>query len=197
MKQVISFGKGLPAAAAKLMLTFPKTAELLPGLQKYRIWTDWPTSTISDNLDADGIMDALRKGPYGRCVFQCDNDQAEHQEVLLRFKSGANAVFRMTGFSHREGRTLRIDGSRGVLQAKFGASNEITVTPHGSMRGKRYFSHNGLPGHSEADEGLMAAWSCVFDGYRPDSSGAASSVSHTLAFLADKSVSEHKTLILP
>src|SRR5205823_4782188 len=61
----------------------------------------------------DGIMHALRTGPYGRCVYRCDNDAVDHQVVLLRFARGVDVSLTMQGASHVEGRTVRIGGRGG------------------------------------------------------------------------------------
>ena len=42
--------------------------------------THWPASTIVDGVpDIENIGLALRDGPYGRCVYECDNDVCDNQ----------------------------------------------------------------------------------------------------------------------
>ncbi len=51
-------------------------------------------------------------GPYGRCVYACDNDVCDHQTVHIRFKSGLDVDFRLSAFSDAgAGRLTTIKGS--------------------------------------------------------------------------------------
>ena len=34
----------------------------------------WPTEMLTTDLSREGRLKALREGPYGRCVYHCDND---------------------------------------------------------------------------------------------------------------------------
>ncbi|MCP4754502.1 MAG: Gfo/Idh/MocA family oxidoreductase, partial [Proteobacteria bacterium] len=98
------------STAAKFMLRFPNIAKHVPGISQYSTWSEWPTSTITEDVSREGIMRALREGPYGRCVYYCDNDQVDHQETIIEFENGCTAVLKMHGHAEQEGRTLRIDG---------------------------------------------------------------------------------------
>lgn len=85
----------------------------------------WPTDVISYDHSAAGIMEALRNGSYGRCVYRCDNDVVDNQAVNIAFEDGATAQLLMTAFCNDSGRKTRIFGTRGDLYAD---SNLITVT---------------------------------------------------------------------
>lgn len=39
----------------------------------------WPVNVICDQVDIENVTDALKKGPYGRCVYDMDNDVMSHQ----------------------------------------------------------------------------------------------------------------------
>ena len=84
---------------------------------------------ISAGLSYEARLHALKTGPYGRCVYRCDNDVVDHQVVTMNFPSGATATLTMQGFSHVEGRTTRIDGTRATLLANE-ARREIIVQDH-------------------------------------------------------------------
>jgi predicted dehydrogenase len=79
--------------------------------------TGWPLSTITSEMTKGGIIHELRTGPYGRCVYECDNDVVDHQVVNMEFEGGETASFTMTGFTKARQRETRIFGSRGEIYA--------------------------------------------------------------------------------
>ena len=83
----------------------------------------WPASVISADSSFDARRAALETGPYGRCVYHCDNDVVDHQVAVMELTGGASATFAMHGHSGEEGRTLRIDGTLATLRGVFSASD--------------------------------------------------------------------------
>jgi len=41
--------------------------------------TGWPVDIITQVPDIESVMDAIHVGPYGRCVYDCDNDVVDSQ----------------------------------------------------------------------------------------------------------------------
>lgn len=72
--------------------------------------------SVTGELSEANILRALREGPYGRCVFACDNDVADHQVVNLEFENGATAVFTLAGCSRYGERRTVIFGSLGEIR---------------------------------------------------------------------------------
>jgi hypothetical protein len=51
--------------------------------------TGWPLHVLTEGVpDVESITAALEKGPYGRCVYECDNDVADNQTVQIQFAKG-------------------------------------------------------------------------------------------------------------
>lgn len=42
--------------------------------------TSWPVRPLVDGVpDIENVTEALQKGPYGKCVYESDNDVVDHQ----------------------------------------------------------------------------------------------------------------------
>lgn len=76
----------------------------------------WPLNILTPEPDLQSITEALSSGPYGRCVYRCDNDVADHQVVSMEFSRGGTASFTMVGFSEMADRSTRISCTRGRLE---------------------------------------------------------------------------------
>lgn len=61
------------------------------------------------------VSEALKTGPYGRCVFACDNNVVDHQIVHLRFQNGIRADLKMLAFTSGWGRNLNFYGTYGNI----------------------------------------------------------------------------------
>lgn len=100
--------------------------------------TGWPVDVLSVNPTPESVRRALETGPYGRCVYHCDNNVVDHQVVNLELDGGACINFTMCAFSNRNYRTIHIMGTRGeisgdmeenrIVLQKFGAEPE-EITP--------------------------------------------------------------------
>jgi predicted dehydrogenase len=165
---------------------------LIPPLDAGLDYRGWPISTISEDTSPEARRRALETGPYGRCVYRCDNDVVDHQTVNMEFESSASAVLVMHGHSHREGRTMRYDGTRATLIGYFYLTDsEIQIHDH--FTGKVEIIRPelgplGATGHGGGDEGVMRAFVRALREGRvePLTSARASLESHLLAFAAEK-----------
>ena len=75
----------------------------------------FPLHVITDDRSREGVMQALRTGPYGRCVYECDNDVVDNQVVNLQFDGGQTASFTMVAFTDTGHRRTHIFGTRGEI----------------------------------------------------------------------------------
>ena len=90
--------------------------------------TGWPVNILTTQHDEEGVMKALREGPYGRCVYRCGSDVVDHQVVNLLLEDGVTVSFSMCGFSKYNQRDIRIMGTHGEIVGDLEA-NTIRVMP--------------------------------------------------------------------
>ena len=107
----------------------PETPFAWMPLTDHGEW-DPRTGTLSET--ADERLEALRTGPYGRCVYRCANDAVDNQVVMMEFASGASGVLSVHGHAHDDQRTVRYDGTRATVLGRFGdfSGAELTVHHH-------------------------------------------------------------------
>ena len=96
----------------------------------HRTGDEWPQNVVAFEPTEEKLLAALKDGPYGRCVYHCDNDVVDHQVVNLELEDGATVNFTMTAFTAHGGRTLRVGGTMGELYCDMKA-NTIRVMPYG------------------------------------------------------------------
>ena len=151
-------------------------------------WTGWPVSAISENLSLEARRHALETGPYGRCVYHCDNDVVDHQTVNMEFEGGTSVVLFMHGHSHEESRTMRYDGTRATLRAKFDYLNGwIEIHDHLTNRCEEVEIPRSISGHGGGDFGVVRAFLRAVRGEEPALTTAREALeSHLLAFAAEQ-----------
>jgi hypothetical protein len=150
--------------------------------------TGWPVHVITDDLSSAGRLEALRSGPYGRCVYTAGSDVVDHQVVAMQLASGASATLTMHGHSGREERTIRIDGSRGTLRARFGGVESIEVLDHATGTLELVPVPELPGGHGGGDDGSIREFLDAVRGRAPDTSPIAAALeSHVVAFAAEES----------
>ncbi|NVM30373.1 MAG: Gfo/Idh/MocA family oxidoreductase [Candidatus Helarchaeota archaeon] len=181
--------------------TFKVFSTLIPPLKQLSEWKQWPISVITDDLSYEGKLKALEEGPWGRCVYHCDNNQPDHIIVGINFENGVTANLTVHGHSAREGRSIRVDGTKGTLIGEFLHSGE-KLWFYDKLSGKKELVHKarlfeeGLVAHGGGDWKLMDAFVDLLrnDITKPLTGARASLESHIMAFAAEKSRVEGKTI---
>jgi predicted dehydrogenase len=186
--------KGLEGWATRMQLRSPELIKALsnaiPTLKKLSNYRGWPSAVLTNDPTPKNVMAALREGPYGRCVYHCDNDVVDHQVVNMQFESGTSVTLTMHGHSHEEGRSTLIEGSRGRLYAEFQLGGSwIEVDEHLSDWHTRHETHlSAESGHGGGDFGLIAAFVKALQSQNESvglTSARNSLESHLMAFAAE------------
>jgi predicted dehydrogenase len=121
---------------------------------------DWPLDAVIDRYTEADLLTALRHGPYGRCVYACDNDVVDHQVVAMEFDGGATGTLAMTAFNAGGHRRTRLFGTHGELEG-----DGETVRVHEFLTGTTEVLSARPPGdatagggHGGGDWGLLDAF---------------------------------------
>lgn len=112
---------------------------------------------ITTDLSNPGIIHALQEGPYGRCVYRCDNDVVDHQVVNAEFAGGATALFSMCGFTRDSTRHIQIMGTKGEIRG-FMEQSRFVVFDFLTHRETEVKVHAPGTGHHGGDEGLVRSF---------------------------------------
>lgn len=116
--------------------------------------TDWPTNAISNSMAMKDRVQALKTGPYGKCVYRCDNNVVDHQVVSIEFEDGITAAFTMCAFTRDVSRTLKLMGTEGEIRGAM-EKNEIEIIPFNGNEKKVISLKEQKSGHGGGDEAIV------------------------------------------
>eukprot|EP00743_Colponemidia_sp_Colp-15_P004930 GILK01005313.1.p1 GENE.GILK01005313.1~~GILK01005313.1.p1 ORF type:complete len:438 (-),score=68.48 GILK01005313.1:104-1369(-) len=163
----------------------------------------WPVKIVCPEPSVESITEALRTGPYGRCVYQSDNDVVDHQVVNMQFEGGATASFTMVATTKEICvRKTNIYGSKGQLECDgyaikhfdFNTKQETVIRPQGAPVSTK------MQGHQGADFFLMDSFvKAVITGDRSHIlSGPRETLeSHLSVFCAERARKEMSVVKIP
>ncbi|WP_169090659.1 Gfo/Idh/MocA family protein [Paenibacillus sp. PL91] len=169
----------------------------------------WARKFTNNDTDEE-IMEALRTGPYGRCVYQTDNNVVDHQVVNMEFASGATATFSMCGFTEDNTRIVQIMGTKGDIRGNM-MDDAITIHQFVTKEKRVVKLEASESGHGGGDAGIVRSFINEVRNYGQSdveslSSATVSVRSHLMAFAAEESrlhkgksieLSQYKNQIMP
>lgn len=157
---------------------------------------DWfrPVVANKPNPADEEVFEAVKTGPYGRCVFHCDNDVVDHQTLNMEFESGATVVFTMNAFNEG-GRFTKIMGTKGEIIANMEDENIDVYTfsdrEHHSYKVNDFVADSSIAsGHGGGDLGIVEAMYSLLTGTYNGFTLCdirTSAVSHLMCFAAEES----------
>ena len=121
-------------------------------------WEHQLLGAVTDVPTAEALDEALRTGPYGRCVYGCDNDVVDHQVVAFEFDSGVTATHTVTAFSELAPRQTRVFGTHGAVEGDGHTLRVHDFRTHPDRAVETLAPGDGRPLHQEGDEELVRAF---------------------------------------
>ncbi|MCT4563377.1 MAG: Gfo/Idh/MocA family oxidoreductase [Maledivibacter sp.] len=148
----------------------------------------WPSTVICEIQTMEKVQKAVEQGPYGRCVYNCDNNVVDHQSTILEFEDGITATFNLCAFTNKINRTLKIMGTKGEIRA-VDSKNEIEVQLFDTNERRIINPEEVSGGHGGGDTRIMEDFvSLILSDRRNALTSATISVqSHMMAFAAEES----------
>ena len=152
----------------------------------------WPTDVVCLEQTEDALMQALETGPYGRCVYRCDNNVCDHMSIILEFDNNVTATFSLTAQTSPCHRNLHIMMEDGEIIAD-DSQRQILVRKHISSPADTFSERivnvrTNASGHGGGDAGIMEDFTASLSaGTNTRSAISASVESHLMACAIEKS----------
>ncbi len=149
------------------------------------------------------LDEILKTSPYGRCVFQCDNDVVDHQIVNMQFGEENYTSLTMSAFN-KGGRHTVFMGTKGELRADM-ENQTMEFYDFKTQTVKNVFSPDKVldqtiaGGHGGGDMGIMQD---LYDYIALDKPSASISDietsvrSHLICFAAEEARKSGKTIVM-
>ncbi|XP_011434202.3 putative oxidoreductase YteT isoform X3 [Magallana gigas] len=218
-QRVSSFGhlshfnkENKPKKAANRCLECPKELESKCPYSAKKIYiedgikasnTGWPVFVLTAGPpDIENVTEALRTGPYGRCVYDMDNDVMSQQVVNMQFTGGATASLSMIGFTGSVcTREVSVFGTKGEIRYKDGdeSVSQVDFTTRRRYKHKLESKSGPLSGHGGGDQVLIESFVSAI--YHKDFSkihtGADETLaSHLVVLAAEKARKENRVITI-
>ncbi len=151
---------------------------------------EWIKHLNLEAVNDQTILRELRNGPYGRCVYHCDNDVVDHQVTNFEFEGNISASFSMEAMTSYAGRRTRIFGTKGDLA---GDENTLTINEFASGKKEVWDASTAAKtssGHGGGDHGLVHDFVRAVSFKNPEilsSTIQVSMASHLMGFRAEES----------
>ncbi len=151
----------------------------------------WPYDVVVLEPTYEKLKKAIQEGPYGKCVFDCDNDVVDHQIVNIQYDHEVTASHTMCAFSKDCFRTMKIYGTRGDLEANT-LTNQIVVhdfLTHQTTSIDASKLSDDLSGHMGGDHVMLNEFIALLNHQHThlDSSIEKSVASHLICMAAESS----------
>lgn len=152
----------------------------------------WPADVVCLEPTEEALEEALRTGPYGRCVYHCDNNVCDHMSMILEFDDGVTATFSLTAQTNQVFRHIHIMCQDGEILAdgeeKTVEIRKFVTSPNDTFENRVIHIRTNGSGHGGGDAGIMEDFTACVSGTGESRSSIDRSVeSHLMAFALEES----------
>lgn len=166
--KVASFGslsffrpENAPEGAAKRCCDCPVAASCRFNAKRVYlpILGQWPADVVCLEPTEEALEEALKTGPYGRCVFHCDNNVCDHMSTILEFENGVTATFSLTAQTDQVHRNIHIMCQHGEILADDAERTveirHFVASPADTFSTRTIHIRTNGSGHGGGDAGIM------------------------------------------
>ncbi len=185
-----------PPDAAERCVVCPRQETCLYSATRFYLndRDEWPFDVVAPGeTSVEARRRALEAGPYGRCVWRCDNDVCDVQTVTLEFDGGPIANFGLFAHTADNTRKITIRFDEAELSGDL-RRNRLEVSHFTGRKDELLVEELPLPAFADSHGGgdlalLHALHAHLTTGEHEDvmTSLETSLPSHVLAFLAEES----------
>lgn len=127
-----------PEGSGERCLSCPVKKDCVYDAEKYYITDEggmekWPRNVLVTDPTPEKLYEALKTGPYGRCVFKCDNNAVDRQIVNMVYENGVLASFVMTAFTADTYREIHVHCEKGDIYGNM-SENKLTCSLFGTCK---------------------------------------------------------------
>lgn len=170
-------------------------------------WRQYAWRSIENkgsNLSIEQKIESLKTdNPYGRCVWHSDNDQVDHQSVVIEFENGTTATHNMVGGTAKPCRNIHIIGTKGEIEGTLEDGHFVMRHPdaRAGHRFKEEHVETNVSGdmHGGGDLRLVEDFVSLLQGKQPSVSTTSLEDSingHLIVFAADEANEQNKVVNL-
>ncbi|MGL5330290.1 MAG: Gfo/Idh/MocA family protein [Peptostreptococcaceae bacterium] len=87
-------------------------------------------NSVHINPTKENLDMILKEGPYGRCVYRCDNNVVDNMVSIINFENNITATFNLSAFTKESNRFIKLMFAQGEVEGSF-KDNKIMIKKFG------------------------------------------------------------------
>lgn len=91
--------------------------------------------SVHINPTQENLLSILPKGPYGRCIYRCDNNVVDNMINILSFENGVNVNLNISAFTKELDKSIKLLFSKGEIEGSI-LESKIIVKKFGEKEDK-------------------------------------------------------------